>query len=318
MISDYAAKFKDYEKYFDNMTEIKEIEHIDDETFIMYITDYDTYDNSGILIVENRMAIAHSVFSTLYPTCKELLAQHNLCNGSKEDLETNAKALSLSTRIALCLNGENNTAYTLRKRLFDMKLLSKSPEEELHFIKLINMKFKKSSVSWAYRRHILHQLHAEYKKEGKPFDKMMANEFKLQEKMVTKYPRNYYAWLHRRLIVEDFYIKPEDYVNIKREHEVIKQFCEMNVHEYSAFSYLEYLILTLYKATDLKLDFEMTWTLTLIQKFKELYGFEESHKHIIDIDYAKLESLHRHQKFLQALTDGKILCHQKHKQSPTS
>lgn len=51
------------------------------------------------------------------------------------------------------MNGELNGAFTLRKRLVEIALIS-DLDEELFLVGLISLRFKKSSISWKYREYI--------------------------------------------------------------------------------------------------------------------------------------------------------------------
>ena len=49
------------------------------------------------------------------------------------------------TKILLCLNGENGTAFNRRKLLLELNSIT-DINEELHFAGLVSLKFKKSSI----------------------------------------------------------------------------------------------------------------------------------------------------------------------------
>ena len=48
------------------------------------------------------------------------------------------------------MNGENGTAFNRRKLLVELNYIT-DIKNELHFIGLVSLKFKKSSISWTYR-----------------------------------------------------------------------------------------------------------------------------------------------------------------------
>ena len=50
------------------------------------------------------------------------------------------------TKILLCLNGENGTAFNRRKLLLELNCINNF-KEELNFIGLVSLKFKKSSIA---------------------------------------------------------------------------------------------------------------------------------------------------------------------------
>jgi len=271
--------------------------------FVMMVCEDENYDNSGILIMENRMGISHSAFGTIYPVCKQIVSQYNACNGSDEDIKELHKTINIATKIILCLNGENNTAYTLRKRLFDLGKITDF-EEELHFVKLLNLKFKKSSVAWAYRKHILMKVFENCQQNLNSFDEILRKELRFHEKISKKYPRNYYAWSYRRFLVDEFYHKAKKFDSLMSEYESIKNYCERNIHEYCAFHYLQHLIKVLWES--IKVNDELDWTVVLIKKFEEYYGYENAHQNLTEVNYQNLESLKKHLKFLQFLKEGKI------------
>ena len=62
----------------------------------------------------------------------------------------NQKIIEISTKILLSLNGENGTAFNRRRLLVELNYIT-NLKEELHFLGLVSLKFKKSSISWVYR-----------------------------------------------------------------------------------------------------------------------------------------------------------------------
>jgi len=59
----------------------------------------------------------------------------------------------MASKIILCINGENGTCMHIRHSLLVNNMLD--AEEELHFVGVVCMKFKKSSAIWSYRRSLI-------------------------------------------------------------------------------------------------------------------------------------------------------------------
>jgi len=139
------------------------------------------------------------------------------------------------------------------------------------------------------------------------FNKVLAKEFKVHEMMVMKYPRNYPAWLYRKFLVDEFYLKRKQYDRVlPRNFEFIKDFCEKNIHENCAFHHLQYLLRETYDMPFTAIGNEIEWANSLVKKYQEYYRYENEHQGMSEVNYFNLESLKIHIKFLNALNDGKL------------
>ena len=85
----------------------------------------------------------------------------------------------------------------------------------------------------------------------------------------------------------------------------IKRYCEKNVHEYCAFHLLQTLLKKMVDTSAIELSSEIDWTNMLIIKYQEYYGYESMHPGLTQVNYADLESLKKHLKFLEYLSQKK-------------
>lgn len=195
----------------------------------------------------------------------------------------------------LCLNGENNSAFNLRIFLLEKKEI-KNLEEELGFSRLVCLKFKKSSIAWFYRFKVIQKLIENIALTTKP-KAIEEYFFTLYEKEVDfillhllKHPRNYYAWSYRQKIFDNFWdLFRNSEAFLLKEIERVKNYCQKNVHEYSAFHFLQILFKKLGKR--LNTQEEIVWTINLILLYE---GYYEK-----DSEYIKLVSLRKHMIFLE-------------------
>lgn len=287
-----------FHTYFENMVSLKEIDHVPEE--ILYLNPEASMEASefqlglGIIVVENCMAISYNTFDILYPLCLSVvLGMKNIENPNK----TEKSLLNMASRILLCLNGEVNSAFTVRKRLVEADGIS-NLTEELHFVSLLCIKFKKSSIAWAYRLFLLLRVLGNC--EDKGLLGVFENEVAFIENHLTKHPRNYYAWSHRLLVLKEILLrfgKEKRRVLLMNEAARIKKFCEKNIHEYSAFHYLQYLTKRMDEEKLVDLNEEKAWILQLMMIYEECYDVVETG--IEKKQEEKLFSLKKHLKFLE-------------------
>ena len=212
-----------------------------------------------------------------------------------------------AVKIILLLNGENYTAINVLKELFFIRLTllqnSGSPSSletmkliitEIEFISLVNLKFRRSSVSWHYRKLLfdlyfnsdLDQIHysidtsqqfaiqeentchslAQYKQ----INKFIQNELFFITKAIIRQDDNYYAWLYR-----NFILKHLPFINEESQNQIIQ--LEFNI--------LSYLRSTFYKTSSVYFYFSKI----ILLKINKTLGKDSS----------KLENISECKQFLQ-------------------
>lgn len=195
----------------------------------------------------------------------------------------------------LCLNGENNSAFNVRIFLLEKKEI-KNLEEELGFSRLVCLRFKKSSIAWFYRFKLTQKMieNITVTTKLKAIEEALFNLYEKEIDFILlhllKHPRNYYAWSYRQKIFNDFWdlFKNSDNFLLK-EIERVRTYCQKNVHEYSAFHFLQVLFKKLGKR--LNVQEEISWTINLILLYEDYYEK--------DSEYIKLVSLRKHMIFLE-------------------
>jgi len=289
-----------FHTYFENMLAIREIDHVPEEIIFLNPDlshqDSDYFQSLGIIIMENSMAISFNIFDNLYPLCISVV----LGMKSIEKLSENEKiTLNMASKILLCLNGEINTAFTIRKRLVDENFLQ-DLSEEMHFVEIICLKFKKSSIAWAYKFYLVQKIIA--KSTEKELFKLFDKEISFLESHLIKHPRNYYAWSHRLLVLKDLLMKlnkENQLVLLEKELKGIKKYCEKNIHEYSAFHYLQFLTKKLRDENCIDINEEKAWILQLILIYEECYETNQGKYDKNERTVSELFSLKKHMKYLE-------------------
>lgn len=281
-----------FHSYFENMKKITEIDHVPDEFLYQNFSESDFFDELGVIISENCLAIAFSVFPRLYPLC---FSEISLLKSKETLTKSDQTRANIATKLILCLNGELNTAFSLRKRLLDTDFFE-NLAEETHFIELLCTKFKKSSISWAYKRYLFEKSCVCLKNEAIALNFERETEF--LEKCLEKNPRNYYAWSHRLGLLK--YLRnlqgnDESFVEILgKEREKLKKFCGKNIHDFSAFHYLQFVLKVQQTLGKLASFEEKAWVLELIAIYQQCYAENSGNS-----QENRLVSLRKHLDFLE-------------------
>jgi hypothetical protein len=306
-----------YFRFFSNFTNIKEIDHIVPELFENlkmlippYVEGSDLYtmgdeEELGVFLIDQSLGICYTIFDILYPMCRDIIFELK----AKPVLEKNElQSLLQATRILIIMNGEVNTVFTQRKRLLDAGIIE-DLNEELSFLRTVCLKFKKSSICWEYRRKVITRyLESNCKNEGTLLS-FFSTEREFLQNYVKTHPRNYYCWSHRlsifKLLLE--YLKTEAKTELlKKEISEVRNFCEKNTREYSAFHYLQILI----GETDPKelhsvIDLELSWIESLIITYADLYSSDNGDQNpYVDVPYSNLEALKKHKNVLKLMLDA--------------
>jgi len=292
MDKNLSQKISEYSHFFSHMQDIKEIDHIEGQFFGFLVQDIKNYDFSGIAVIENRMAISFGVFDVLYPICRKVIfGSQNLTN---EEFEARLEEINLASRIILCLNGEMNSAINRRLRMLELNLI-KNIEEELHFVKLLTLKFKKSSALWYYRQKLIKKYFDEKGVSKEEVEKRITFEDGIIEEFLVKYPRNYYGWGYKKFLIDEYIIKSDYNDLLWKEYLKIKEYCEKNVHNFSAFHLLGTLTYKIAKKENKEnmIKEQITWANNLIKKYEDLYLLESLEIKDKGIKYHELESVKR-------------------------
>ena len=285
-------KIFEYSHIFANMETIKEFDHIEDQFFGSLVEGLPNYDNSGMAIIENSLAISFGVFDVLYPPCKKIIfGSQNLTN---EEFQAKFEEINIASRIILCLNGEMNSAVNRRLRMFELDLI-KNIEEELHFVRLLTLRFKKSGVLWYYRQRLIQRYFKEKGITKENVEKRIIIEDEILEEFFTKYPRNYYGWGYKKFLIDEFIIKNNFDELLWDEFTKVKVYCEKHVHDFCAFHLMAVLTLKLSKKENKAnmIQEQITWGNNLIKKYEELYLLENLEVKDKGIKYHELESVKR-------------------------
>jgi Protein prenyltransferase alpha subunit repeat len=290
-------KIQEYCKFFFETNEVQEIDHIDDESFIMLAELQPNYDYSGIIFMEGGMGISFGAFSTLYPMCSQIIKDTEDLN--EDDFREQYEDINLASRILLCLNGEINAAFNRRLRLLQLDMIF-DLEEELHFLNLIHVKFKKSSISWFYRRCVAKKYVSLMDNDKKLVINFLDNEEKFLNSFFTKHARNYYGWSYKKFLLEEILIEHNLEDELVRYFLLLKDFCERNIHDYSAFHMLQFMYSKLGK--NVRLENELEWIDELVLKFDLMYSMEKADKTFLSkTRYFELEAARKHMAYLQDL-----------------
>eukprot|EP01016_Furgasonia_blochmanni_P028829 TRINITY_DN3032_c0_g3_i1.p2 TRINITY_DN3032_c0_g3~~TRINITY_DN3032_c0_g3_i1.p2 ORF type:complete len:413 (-),score=67.95 TRINITY_DN3032_c0_g3_i1:1158-2348(-) len=300
-----------YAHYFQDFTCISELDHLADEFYQVMVGEMFGYSEAsqdqGVIVMEQNMGIAYYVFQILHPICKEIIFAHKEALYSRERLPKEiSQELFYSSRILLCLNGEVNTAINVRRELLLQKYIS-NLQEELDFIKVISLKFKKSSGIWLYRKVLVKEFIERNKlQKGADLRVFLAKERDFLKLMGEKHPRNYYLWEYRRFLMIELAIRELGNIEILNEElEYLHSICAKNVHDYSGFHYLQNLLMTKREVQgggDINLEYEIAWVSDLINTYRGLYNLESRDYNSLDDherDLIKLESLNKHKNILQ-------------------
>lgn len=155
-----------------------------------------------VLYAEKTIGIAYGVIKPLfrYLYQNSLLALQNYNHSNQIMPQSSDTWVELITRVLLLLKGDLSFIYNLRKRIIlnNPQYLTK----EIPLLKVIFSKHPKSPSGWEHRRWCYYQ-----RQRGK-LDQTPSREFHLSlmeviteqelcKIMAEKYPKNYYAWMHR-------------------------------------------------------------------------------------------------------------------------
>lgn len=121
----------------------------------------------------------------------EMIYKNNLRNLKKKD------NLDQTSRLGLVLNGENNTMWSIRHQLLEEGYFSlERLEEELKFLNLISLRFKKSSQAFHYRLRVVTLLLER--------EEVLPRELEFLEHFFQIHSRNYHGWTYLTKLLKIF------------------------------------------------------------------------------------------------------------------
>ena len=134
------------------------------------------------------------------------------------------KEADLCTRALLLINGDNYSAWNLRKELILIKHQREILLEEVKLTAMVLGKKPKSGETWAHRRWILDKLG--------DFD--LSAELALSTMTAESYPKNYYSWTHRTWLLPQL-----DRAVLLKECQFVRDWSARHFTHYCSFHYLQ-------------------------------------------------------------------------------
>jgi protein prenyltransferase alpha subunit repeat containing protein 1 len=151
-------------------------------------------DDVNIIHIDHKLGINAKALKSLFCYAIRKLFQ------SGDVLEENAIEISdtivqLYTKILLLVNSDNYVAFNSRRRLIMKGVIN--PSNELRFLNVLFTKHSKSPIAWSHRRFCIHRLHPNGLDNS-----LQVSELHICSQVSEKFPRNYYAWIHRCWILD--------------------------------------------------------------------------------------------------------------------
>jgi len=195
----------------------------------------------------------------------------------------------LATNGILLINGEHNTAMNIKREIFLLKNCCenmhstkiKNTISELEFISLINLKFRKSDISWSFRKMLIRILlenkeiyYENYNEKNKLFEEnilfsekysfidIIKNEQYFLNKNSRKQPRNYLIHEYRLFLYENYISKNKNL--LISEYKFLTELCENNIKDTGNFHYLFTKIIPNLQEKMLEIE---AWKIKIKQKF---------------------------------------------------
>jgi hypothetical protein len=150
-----------------------------------------------ILYAEKTLGISYAVVKPMYKFLYQKVIQYVRCK--ETDL---TEDIDMLTKVVLFLKGDLNVFYNIRKQMIlnDVSKLS----NEFLFTALVFSKHPKSPSGWEHRRWCYKTRSTiRHRSSGTSTVLLQLSlpevftELELCRNMADKYPKNYYAWMHR-------------------------------------------------------------------------------------------------------------------------
>jgi hypothetical protein len=135
--------------------------------------------------------------------------------------------------------------------------------------------------------------------DKKLLESFLEKEGVFLDRFLVKHARNYYAWTYKKFLVDEVIMafKLEEWL-VKTQID-LKDFCNRNVHDYSAFHLLQHVYKCL--GEKIKIEGEFAWIVDLIEKYDLMYQSEKADPTNIKVRYYELEAARKHLKFVEHL-----------------
>lgn len=154
--------------------------------------------------------------------------------------------------------------------------------QEVKLLNLLSTKHPKSEESWSHRRWLLH-FTEKLNIDKQLFKKLCKLDMTVCERCAKLYPRNYFAWAYRRLVITSL---KSDKEFIYEELENMKKYAKKHVSDHSGFSYVQFLFEELYRNFGVTKEF--------LEKLIDQFYFDQ----FLIINYPGHEALWAYRRFL--------------------
>lgn len=242
-----------------------------------------------IVIQDHRLGLAYWCLPALYKSAYSRFSSLLMLNDNGAVLSPQDQTTLLQcTRCMLLINADCYTAWHRRKKVIshmlpslvdnhgDTSAVAESAlssartilHRELQFLNLLGTKHPKSGESWHHRWWILKK-RIEIEMAMKPQNdanadsdvidreqslfQLLNSEMMVAERMAVLYPRNYYAWTHRQLIVKELIrLGMTDRLLprlIESELRRMDGWTRRNVSDHSGFHHIMFLLQTWYRTS---------------------------------------------------------------------
>lgn len=175
---------------------VKEIDEIFLQQVVRFVDFMPTFTPPYVLFAENTLGISMKVLKPLYKQVYQQFTQVYHEWKSIEGTTDNVlhKTLLHISRIVLLIKGDLNFVYNARKAV--LLQLPGMISAEIQFLAIVFSKHPKSPSGWDHRRWCLKQ-HMDRVHRNRLIESEIETERELCRDMAEKFPKNYYAWMHR-------------------------------------------------------------------------------------------------------------------------
>lgn len=150
-----------------------------------------------VVYAENTLAISMKIIKTLYLCVYQqflaLLALKNSQDTPSEELQNNLLDTSLAV---LTIKGDFPMAYNVRKDILLMSLSLQTLGDEIQRLHAVFTKHPKSPSGWEHLRWCYQQRN-KLRNRTYILDAEIETEKEVCRLSAERYPKNYYAWMHR-------------------------------------------------------------------------------------------------------------------------
>jgi protein prenyltransferase alpha subunit repeat containing protein 1 len=168
-----------------------------DEIGIIPVSQENREDTPPIVYIDRQLGISSTVLKPLFKYAIEklflVLQKENRLLKFDTDLHE-AETINNLTRVILIIKGDMPLAYNSRKRLIDSGFIR--IHHELQLSSLLLGRQPKSPSNWHHRRYCL-RTHLFSMGRTRLSLGEIETEREICKNMSEKYPKNYYAWMHR-------------------------------------------------------------------------------------------------------------------------